>query len=33
MKAEKKEQDALKIKVDPNNAVPTKKPIDKTITH
>lgn len=33
MKAEKKEQDALKIKIDPNNAVPTKKPIDKTITH
>lgn len=32
VKKEKKEQEALKIKVDPN-AIPTKKPINRNITH
>ena len=32
VKKEKKEQEALKIKVDPN-AIPTKKPVNKNITH
>jgi len=32
VKKEKKEQEALKIKVD-NNAIPTKKPINRNITH
>lgn len=31
VKKDKKEQEALKIKID-SNAIPTKKPIDKTIT-
>lgn len=33
MKAEKKEQEALKIKVDSKTAIPTKKPKNTTITH
>lgn len=33
MKAEKKEQEALKIKLSSGNAIPTRKPKDTTISH